>query len=67
MKKESKIGAGIALGCAVGAVIGMATDNQGLWIAVGIAIGAGIGTRMTKKALLNPKIIENTTLDDFKK
>ena len=31
------------MGCAVGAVIGVLTDNAGLWIAVGIAVGAGIG------------------------
>ena len=63
MKNESKIGVGIALGCGIGAAIGVATDNLGLWIAVGIAIGAGIGTSLTKKGnkkmIANLEIIEN--------
>ena len=53
MKKESKLGIGIALGCGIGAgigaAIGVATDNLALWTGVGIAIGAGVGSSLMKK------------------
>lgn len=37
MKKESKLGVGIALGCGIGAAIGVVTGNLGVCIGVGIA------------------------------
>ena len=37
---------GMALGVAFGSVVGVLTDNIGLWIGVGIAIGAGVGNGM---------------------
>ena len=37
-------GVGLALGIVIGSVIGVATDNIGLWIPIGVATGAGVGT-----------------------
>ena len=42
MKNEKQMSIGIGLGVAIGSVIGVLTDNLGLWISLGIAIGAGI-------------------------
>ena len=36
----------MALGIAVGSVIGMIVDNVGAWIPIGLALGAGIGARL---------------------
>jgi len=49
MEKERPLTSGLALGVAAGSVIGVLTDNIGLWIPVGIAIGAGIGMANRKK------------------
>lgn len=49
MKKNNKLGAGIAIGIGIGTAVGVVTNNLGLWLGVGIAIGAGIGTILTKK------------------
>jgi 2-keto-3-deoxy-6-phosphogluconate aldolase len=46
MKKESKLSIGIALGVGFGTVVGVITDNIGLWLSVGVAIGVGVGTSM---------------------
>jgi hypothetical protein len=40
-KKETSTVMG--LGIVVGAIIGILTDNVGLWLPLGIAIGAGVG------------------------
>ena len=40
-KKETSTAMG--LGIVVGAIIGILTDNVGLWLPLGIAIGAGVG------------------------
>jgi hypothetical protein len=33
----------IAMGVAIGAALGVATDNLALWLSLGVAIGCGIG------------------------
>ena len=38
----------IAIGVVGGTIIGVLTDNIGLWLPVGIALGAGIGTTQKK-------------------
>ncbi|MBT6169721.1 MAG: hypothetical protein HOH98_03125 [Flavobacteriaceae bacterium] len=38
----------IAIGVVGGIIIGVLTDNIGLWLPVGIALGAGIGTTQKK-------------------
>ena len=49
MNKEKKLGSGIAIGIVFGTVIGVLTDNIGLWLSVGIAIGAGVGTSLMQQ------------------
>jgi len=49
MKNERPLALGMAFGVAAGSVIGVLTDNIGLWIPVGLAIGAGIGVAIRKK------------------
>ena len=39
----------IALGVAVGAVLGVLLDNIGLWLALGVAIGAGLAQKEKAK------------------
>lgn len=39
----SGIAIGIGLGVAFGAIVGVLTDNIGLWLPIGVAIGAGMG------------------------
>ena len=46
MKNKKNISIGMAMGVAFGSIVGVLTDNIGLWLPVGIAIGAGIGSRM---------------------
>ncbi len=48
----------IGLGLIFGVVIGVLTDNIGLWIALGLAIGAGMSGHAKKKA-------EQTNEGDF--
>ncbi len=40
-KKETSTAMGLGIG--IGAIIGILTDNVGLWLPLGLAIGAGIG------------------------
>lgn len=40
---------GVGVGLAIGAVIGLATDNIGLWLPVGVALGAGLGAAMARR------------------
>lgn len=47
---KNKLALGMALGCAIGGLIGIALDNLGLWIPVGLALGAGIGSRFDAKS-----------------
>jgi hypothetical protein len=49
MKNKRPLALGMALGVAAGSVIGIITDNGGLWIPIGLAIGAGIGAAIRKK------------------
>ncbi len=42
--KSSYLGIGIILGT----LIGVVTDNIGLWLPIGLAIGAGLAETMTK-------------------
>ncbi|MDC0007038.1 hypothetical protein OAE07_03615 [Winogradskyella sp.] len=44
-ERRKKIGFGVV----IGSVIGVLTDNLGLWISLGIAIGAGIGVTISQK------------------
>ena len=41
--KKDLMGASVA----IGAVIGVLTDNLGLWIAVGVAIGTSVGAGLS--------------------
>lgn len=50
MKNKRPLALGMALGVAAGSVIGILTDNGGLWIPVGMAIGAGIGAAISKNS-----------------
>jgi len=49
MKNEKATVLGAAFGVAIGSVIGVLTDNLGLWISLGVAIGAGIGISISQK------------------
>jgi hypothetical protein len=40
----------IGLGIIFGVVVGVLTDNVGLWIALGLALGAGMSQQAKKKA-----------------
>ena len=48
--KEKATGTGVGIGIIIGSVIGVLTDNPGLWIALGIAIGAAVGASRAKNA-----------------
>ena len=39
----------MTLGIAIGALVGVLTDNIGLWISLGLAIGAGAGNTLINK------------------
>ena len=39
----------IAIGVVAGTIVGVITDNIGLWLPIGIAIGAGIGFTQKEK------------------
>jgi len=47
ISKEQSIG--IGLGLSLGLVLGVLSENIGLWICLGLAIGAGIGQAWTVK------------------
>ncbi|MCB0707631.1 MAG: hypothetical protein KDC34_20085 [Saprospiraceae bacterium] len=48
MKNEKKITIGTAFGVAIGSVVGVLTDNLGLWISLGVAIGTVMGVSISK-------------------
>ena len=53
MKKNNKreftiMEKSIGIGVMTGTIVGVLTDNIGLWLPVGIALGAGIGTTQKK-------------------
>lgn len=39
-KKKLEQGQGIAIGIALGLMVGLATDNIALWLCIGVALGA---------------------------
>lgn len=39
----------MAIGIALGAMIGVLLDNIGVWLAIGIALGAGIESRLNRE------------------
>ena len=39
----------IGIGVMTGTIVGVLTDNIGMWLPIGIAIGAGIGPALSKK------------------
>ena len=39
-KKNLEQGQGIAIGIALGLMVGLATDNIALWLCIGVALGA---------------------------
>lgn len=50
MKKENNYTKSIGIGMVIGAAIGVATDNIGLWLSLGIVFGAGYAkTKQVKK------------------
>ena len=49
MKDKKKMALGMGIGIGIGAVIGVALDNIGTWIAIGLAFGAGIGHRLSQE------------------
>jgi 2-keto-3-deoxy-6-phosphogluconate aldolase len=49
MKKEKDLTKSIGLGMVIGAAIGVATDNIGLWLSLGLVFGAGYGKTMQNK------------------
>ena len=38
----------VGVGIAVGAIVGVLTDNPGLWIAIGLAVGSAVGAARTR-------------------
>ncbi|MEG6616739.1 hypothetical protein V6C27_09965 [Peptococcaceae bacterium 1198_IL3148] len=48
-KPEKTMGNAMAIGVALGGVLGLLFDNLALGIGVGVAIGAGIGIAMQNK------------------
>ena len=44
MKKQNKTALGVSSGVLIGALIGIATGDLGLWISLELAIGAGMGS-----------------------
>ncbi len=43
------VGSGAGLGMLIGVVIGVLTDNVGLWLALGLVFGAGGGSAASRK------------------
>ena len=37
------------MGISFGTLVGIVTDNIGLWLSVGLAIGAGVGNSLAQK------------------
>lgn len=48
-KKNLKQGQGIAIGIALGLMVGIATDNIALWLCIGVALGAAYSTNAKKE------------------
>ena len=46
-----KQGKHVALGIIFGTLLGVLTDNIGLWLSLGVAIGAGLERKFKKKEL----------------
>jgi len=46
---EKWVGVGADLGLLIGVVIGVLTDNVGLWLALGLVFGAGGGNAASRK------------------
>lgn len=42
-------GRGMAIGLSIGAAIGVATDNFGLWLALGVVFGSAIEAKLRDK------------------
>lgn len=53
MKKNNIMGAGVAIGPAIGVAVDSKTNNMGAGLGMGDAIGIIIGTRMNKKKNTN--------------
>ena len=49
MKKENHYTKSIGIGMIIGAAVGVATDNIGLWLSLGLVFGAGYGKKMQAK------------------
>lgn len=49
MNNKLKGGQGIAIGIAMGTLVGVLTNNIGLWLPIGVAIGAGISLTSGQK------------------
>jgi len=49
MKKENNYTKSIGIGMIIGAAVGVATDNIGLWLSLGLVFGAGYGKKMQAK------------------
>ena len=49
MKKEKNLTKSIGIGMVIGAAIGVASDNIGLWLSLGLVFGAGYGKTMQNK------------------
>ena len=43
------IGPSLAIGAGIGAAVGVASDNVGLWLPVGIAVGLALGVAMAQR------------------
>jgi hypothetical protein len=50
MKKENNYTKSIGIGMIIGVVIGIATDNIGLWLSLGLVFGASYGKTKQAKA-----------------
>lgn len=49
MRKKNPLPFGMAVGMALGTIVGFATDNIGVWLCIGLAIGGGVGNSLKKK------------------
>ena len=49
MKNKKKTALGAAYGVTFRIIVGVLTDNIGLWLSLGIAIGCGVGSLLNQK------------------
>ncbi|EDM42939.1 hypothetical protein SCB49_01507 [unidentified eubacterium SCB49] len=49
MKNNKSLATGTTMGILIGVVVGIFTDNIGLWLPIGLALGAGVGNSLNKK------------------